>query len=309
MRHRMADSAFAPFTAKEEADAPSTTDVSMPLIERPGAPALHVLVDDFTDPWREAPILLLQHGNGRTGAFWYRWVPYLARHYRILRPDLRGLGQSGRDFDLATELTLDTLVGDLTAILDAYGGRPVHYVGESMGGILGLALAARHPERVRTLTLVATPVSISGAMKQRYAMGHGSRVEAMRQMGIRAWVEATTRGTRLPEDTEPDLFRWYVDAFAQNDPEVQFRMSELVNAADASAFLPLVQAPVLGLYPTDGQITDTTQEDRLRAGLKDFTMVHLPTPWHMIHLLNAAECARRTLDFCAAHDGIATHEP
>ena len=66
---------------------------------------------------------------------------------------------------------------------------------------------------------------------------------------------------------------------------------------------------MLGLYPTGGQITDTTQEERLRAGLKNLTMVHLPTPWHMIHLLNAAECARRTLAFCAAHDGIATDEP
>ncbi|HEY8612339.1 MAG TPA: alpha/beta hydrolase [Roseomonas sp.] len=281
----------------------------MPFVERPGEPVLHYVIDDFTDPWKDAPVLLLQHGNGRSGRFWYRWVPYLSRFYRVVRPDLRGLGQSGRDFDLATGLTLEALVGDLAALLDRLGTASVHYVGESMGGILGLALAATHPERVRTLTLVATPVSISGGMKERYAMGHGSRVGAMREMGIRPWVEATTRGTRLPADEQPDLFRWYVDEFVANDTNVQLRMSELVNAADASAFLPRVKAPVLGLYPTAGQITDSEQEARLKAGLRNFEMIHLPTPWHMVQLLHPAECARRTLAFCASHDGIAIEEP
>ena len=55
---------------------------------------LHVAVHDFTDPWREAPILLLQHGFGRSGKFWFNLIPYLARFYRVVCPDLRGVGQS-----------------------------------------------------------------------------------------------------------------------------------------------------------------------------------------------------------------------
>ena len=66
----------------------------MPELRRAGKPTLHYALDDYTDPWRHAPYLLLQHGYGRSGRFWYSWVPYLGRFYKIVRPDLRGLGQS-----------------------------------------------------------------------------------------------------------------------------------------------------------------------------------------------------------------------
>src|SRR5437868_1190755 len=158
-------------------------DLAMPVMNRSGEPAIHYVVDDFTDPWKKAPVLLLQHGNGRNGKFWYRWIPHLARHYKVVRPDMRGLGQSGRDFDLQRDLTLDALIGDLKALISELGGGPVHFCGESMGGILGCVLTALHPELIRTLTIVATPVFINEDMKQRYSVGHGSRTDAMKAMG------------------------------------------------------------------------------------------------------------------------------
>jgi 3-oxoadipate enol-lactonase len=281
----------------------------MPFLKRVGEPAIHYTVDDFTDPWRNAPYLILQHGNGRSGRFWYRWIPHLARHYRVVRPDMRGLGGSGQDFDLKRDLTLDALIGDLAALIGELGAADLHFCGESMGGILGCVLAATRPELVRTLTIVATPVFINDAMKQRYSVGHGSRTEAMQSMGTRAWVEATTRITRLPADTEPELFRWYVDEYSANNPDVQVQMSALVNAASMKDYLPRIRVPVLGLYPTQGQITSAEQEQMLRDQIRKLEMVHLPTAYHMIHLLHARECATRTLAHCARHDGIAVTEP
>lgn len=274
----------------------------MPALHRTDAVSVHYTVDDFTDPWADRPFLILQHGNGRSGRFWYRWVPHLAGQYRVVRPDMRGLGGSAGPLDLERDITLDALVGDLVALLDELGADSVHYCGESMGGILGLALAALHPDRVRSLTLIATPVFIEDSMKARYALGHGSRVEAMQAMGIRDWVAATTRGTRIPADEEPGLFAWYVEEFAKGDPAVQVAMSRLVNEADASSFLPAVRAPVLGLYPTSGQITSAAQEARLREGLADFELIHLPTPYHMVHLLYPEDCTREVLRFCMQHD-------
>ena len=79
----------------------------MPIVKRPKKPDLFYAIDDFTDPWRNAPYLILQHGNGRSSRFWYSWVPYLSRFYRVVRPDMRGLGLSSRDFDLETEFSMD----------------------------------------------------------------------------------------------------------------------------------------------------------------------------------------------------------
>jgi 3-oxoadipate enol-lactonase len=276
----------------------------MPDLKRSSAIAIHYEIDDHTDPWADRPYLLLQHGNGRSGRFWYRWVPYLSRFFKVLRPDMRGLGKSTGQFDLERDVTLEALVGDLVALLDHLEADRLHYCGESMGGILGLALAAMHPDRVRTLSLVATPVFIEDAMKQRYAMGHGSRTDAMQALGIRNWAEATTRGTRLPADREPELFRWYIDEFVKGDADVQVATSRLVNSANASEFLPLVKAPVLGLYPTSGQITSDAQEALLKKNLADFEMIHLPTNFHMVQLLYPKTCAEHVLRFCARHDGV-----
>ncbi len=277
----------------------------MPELRRTSELSVHYEIDNFTDPWADRPYLVLQHGNGRSGRFWYRWISFLARQYKIVRPDMRGLGGSSRPGDLRRDLSLDALVGDLVALFDHLGADSVHFCGESMGGILGLALAAQYPERVRTMTLVGTPVFIEEKMKERYALGHGSRTDAMERMGVRDWVAATTRGTRIPADEEPDLFEWYVDEFARGDPEVQVAMSKLVNAVDASSFLPDVKAPVLGLYPTSGQITSDRQEKLLRDGLADFEMVHLPTEYHMVQLLYPEECTAALLRFCVQNDGPA----
>src|SRR5262249_23768991 len=120
---------------------------SMPTLKRPGKPDLHYVVDDFTDPWKRAPAILLQHGIARSHRVWFSWVPYLARFYRVVRADLRGMGSSSRDFDLKTGIGLDAWFDDFSALIDELGG-PVHYCGESLGGILGVAYAAAHPEKL-----------------------------------------------------------------------------------------------------------------------------------------------------------------
>ena len=280
----------------------------MPLIQRPGKPRLHYVVDDYTDPWRNAPCVVLQHGNGRSSRFWYSWIPYLSRFYKVVRPDARGLGASPADFDPESGITLDALVDDLAALVDHLGAASVHFCGESMGGILGLAFAALHPERVRTLTLVATPVYISDRMKETYSMGHGSRLDAMKEMGREAWLKATNRSTRFPPETDPGLIDWYEAEFARSSVEVQLAYAKLVNGANAAAFLPRVAAPVLGLYPTEGQITSAEQERMLIENLRSFRLLHLPTRYHMVHHIAPASCATHLLHFMAQHDGIPSRE-
>ena len=280
----------------------------MPFIERPGKPALHYTIDDHTDPWKNAPYLLLQHGNGRSSRFWYRWIPYLSRFYKVVRPDARGLGLSSTAFDLERGVTVELLIEDLAAVLDAVGAASVHLCGESMGGILGLAFSATHPARVRTLTLVATPVYISDKMKETYSLGHKSRVDAMKEMGRDAWLKATNRSTRFPPGADPGLLEWYEAEFAKSNVDVQLAYSKLVNEANAASFLPRVKAPVLGLYPTEGPITSAEQEQMLVEQLADFKVVHLPMRYHMINHVMPATCATELLHFISQHDGVVCYE-
>jgi 3-oxoadipate enol-lactonase len=276
----------------------------MPLAKRSGGPSLHYVVDDYTDPWKNAPYIILQHGNGRSGRFWYSWVPYLSRFYRVVRPDMRGLGESSADFDLTTEFTLEHCVEDLVAIIDDLGAESVHVCGESAGGMAAIGLAALHPRRVRTLTLVSTPVSISKERRVTYGMT-GVSAETDRD----AYIEATNRSMRFPPDADPGLLDWYKREFQKNRADVQGAMAAgLVNSANMLPYLDRVQAPVLGLYPREGPITTPEQKEMLRGHLKSVRLVQLPGTFHKVQLIYPAACATHLLHFVAQYDGMPARE-
>lgn len=281
----------------------------MPVLERRGQPLIHYVIDDYTDPWRDRPYLILQHGYGRSGRFWYSWVPYLSRFYRVVRPDLRGLGISSSDFDLETGLSVESYIGDLIALIDALGGKPVHYCGESLGGIIGMALAAEQPRRLRTLSLVAAPVEINADTQRTFAFGHATWQEALRAMGSRGWAEAANSATRFPADADPGLLRWYADEMGRSGVEVLVAMSRLASGVNARPYLPRIECPVLGLYPANAPVTIQNQEEDLRRGIRNLRIVHVPSRHHTIQNILPALCARQVLYFAAQHDGVPCDEP
>ena len=280
----------------------------MTFLKRQGKPTLHYTIDDFTDPWKKSATVLLQHGYGRSGRFWYNWVPYLSRYYRVLRLDLRGFGQSPVDFDPYTGITLDNHAADVIALLDALQIESVHYCGESFGGILGMVLAARQPTRIRTLNLVSAPVNLHQKHLESTAFGHASREEALREMGAEKWALAMNDLNRFAPGTDPGLASWFASEMGKNNVDVLCAQYRLHCTASAEALLPLIQAPVLAIYPTSGKITTNEQEVLLKKGIQNLNNVHLPTPSHAIASLMPATCAREVLHFCARHDGIACHE-
>jgi len=253
-------------------------------------------IDDFTDPWTKPETIFLQHGYARSSAFWYSWIPFLARHYRVVRMDLRGHGKSPVDFDPATESTLEAYVGDIAALLDRLELGAVHFCGESFGGVIGMVLAAEQPQRVRTLTLVASPVYQNASAA--FAAGFPTRQEALRTLGTPKWAKAIYGAPGFfPPDTDPSLREWYVGEIGKCDAEMLCGLYELVSRANAKEYLPHIGVPVLGLYPTAGSLTSAEQEALLQAGIRDLRMIHLSTSSHAILTLEPETCARHLLSF------------
>lgn len=280
----------------------------MPDVIRDNEPTLHYELDDYTDPWKNAGVVLLQHGFSRSSKLWYPWVPYLSRFYRVVRPDMRGMGASGIPRDLASGLTPDKMLSDINAIIDDLGVDSVHCCGESLGGLLGMVFAARHPERIRTLTLVGAPPFISDHDKQSTTYGHSSRIEALQKMGTRAWVKASSSGRRFPPDVHPGMIEWFDDEMGRGDVDVLVTMTRWITEFSAVPELLRVKAPVLGLYPSEGPVVDGDQLGILRHGLVNFTLVTIPTRYHAISSFAPATCALQMLHFAAQHDGIVCRE-
>jgi pimeloyl-ACP methyl ester carboxylesterase len=107
------------------------------------------------DPAGE-PVLLL-HGFPQTAACWTQLAGALAdAGYRMLAPDQRGYSPGARPAAVR-DYQMPELVADVLALADRAGAGRFHLVGHDWGGVVGWHLAARHPERVATLTAVSTP--------------------------------------------------------------------------------------------------------------------------------------------------------
>ncbi|MBI3041901.1 MAG: alpha/beta hydrolase [Betaproteobacteria bacterium] len=280
----------------------------MPVIKRPNKPDLHYVIDDYTDPWRNAPYIWLQHGFGRSSQFWYRCIPYLSRFYKVVRPDLRGMGRSSTAFDWERELELADFLGDFDAVADALGAEAVHYCGESLGGILGMVFAAERPARFRTLTLISSRVYLNPESQQRYTFGEGSWEDALRKLGSRGWADVKNTADRFAPGTDPGLMEWFAQHQGQTDVNVLIGVQRLAKRIDTTPYLSRIEAPVLTIYPSHGPITTPEQEELLRKHVRNLLLVHLPSRYHNLHLTQPAACARQLLYFAAQHDGVDCHE-
>lgn len=103
------------------------------------------------------PVVLL-HGSGPGVSAWTNWkrvMPELARGNRVLAPDMAGFGYTERKADVTYDIKL--WVKHLIGFLDALDLEKVSLVGNSFGGSLALAAAARFPERFARLVLMGTP--------------------------------------------------------------------------------------------------------------------------------------------------------
>ena len=118
---------------------------------------LRYVVDDYTNPWEKRDTLLMCHAAMGSSRRFTAWVPHLARHFRVVRLDMRGHGSS--DAPKPESIVFERYGQDVVELLDHLKLDSVHLAGSSAGGIMCLSVAIRHPGRVKTLaSFAATPM-------------------------------------------------------------------------------------------------------------------------------------------------------
>ena len=255
-------------------------------------------VDDFTDPWKSSETIWIQHGFGRSSQFWRHWVPPLAGEYRVLRRDMRGHGQSadpGADY----VWSVDDLLNDMKGFLDALGLDQVHYVGESVGGILGIAFAARWPERFKSLTLCATPTAIRPHIQRMFAVGHEDWYTALGKLGARGWAKALMEqggGLGVGKVNQAKI-DWILDEWGQTRTHVLQGLCRLVPSVDVEPILSQVKVPTLVLAPARSPLLPLTEQVMIRDTIPGAKIVVIDGHGHEIYLDRAAECIAALLSF------------
>lgn len=115
---------------------------------------LYSFVPGDTGPDGDDTPIFFHHGVGLTSDAWWPWVAQSFPGRTLVSIEMRGHGVAADVW--ADGYTMDTFVGDVEAVLDAAGISKCHFIGESFGGTVGLALAADKPHLVESLTVVST---------------------------------------------------------------------------------------------------------------------------------------------------------
>jgi pimeloyl-ACP methyl ester carboxylesterase len=117
----------------------------VPDIEIDGATTLHYATSGAGEPILLIPGLGLDHNYYRFG------IPLLSRHLQVLAVDPRGIGRSTKS---PPPYTVEAWADDFAVMIDKLGRGPIHVLGSSLGGSMALALAQRHPGKLKSLIVV-----------------------------------------------------------------------------------------------------------------------------------------------------------
>jgi pimeloyl-ACP methyl ester carboxylesterase len=108
--------------------------------------------------------LVLIHGFGDTSHMWIPLFDEFGKHYTIIAPDMRGLGESSRP---ATGYDKKTIAGDIHELVKSLGYEKIHLVGHDIGLMVAYAYAAQYPNEVEKLALLEAPIPGIGDIWQK----------------------------------------------------------------------------------------------------------------------------------------------
>ncbi|MFW3898900.1 3-oxoadipate enol-lactonase [Pseudomonas bharatica] len=242
-----------------------------------------------------APVLVLSNSLGTNLHMWDTQVPAFAAHFRVLRYDTRGHGQS-----LVTEgpYSIEQLGRDVLSLLDALEIDKAHFCGLSMGGLIGQWLGINAPERLDRLVVCNTAAKIASpeVWNPRIETVLRDREAAMvglRDASIARWF------TPAYSEANPEPAKRITDMLAATSPEGYAANCAAVRDADFRDRLGEIKAPLLVISGSADAVTPPS------GGL--FIQEHVPgaeyAEFHAAHLSNVEvgePFSRRVIDFLLA---------
>lgn len=218
----------------------------MPYVEVNGD-RFHYQVDDYADPWKNYGTVLLHHAAAGNLHRWRAWVPTLSRHHRVLRFDMRGHGNTAPP--PGSRFSLPGLASDIAGVMDALEIDKVHLVGASAGGIVSLRFAHDFPQRLNSLTLVASTPRLAQPGIDRTAWGR-----ILKEQGVKAWLLSDAQ-RRFGPHADPGLIEWYAEEGTRTSADMVMALQACLMAEDLTPLLPSIQAPTLILAARRDDIT------------------------------------------------------
>jgi len=230
--------------------------------------------------WREAgsgePLLLIM-GLGYSSGMWHHVEAGLARHFRVIVFDNRGIGQSEAP---PGPITISGMAEDAAAVLDAAEVESTHVFGLSMGGFIAQELALGHPQRVRALVLGATACGGPHMVRAKQEVQDTllNRAEMSPEQSIRVMIPYIYDAGTPDERIEADLVRRLVD---YPDPKIYLAQLEGIGQWQSCDRLDNLQVPTLILHGENDELVPPANASLLAQHIKGSRIRLIPNASHV----------------------------
>ena len=231
--------------------------------------------DWLGEPWRRPEPVVLIHGNDESSIEWYAWVPRMAQEYRLIRPDLPGLGHS--TIPRGFEYSLANLATFVTQVMDKAGIESAHIIGAKTGGAVAMRLAAEHPKRTRTLVVVGGPAS-------PLAIADPSPVP---------------QRDRLGSNVSKEMVAYWNTLFSHPEREGVKGLSRSLSNFDLAkeGVLQRITAPTLVITADRSKMHSVEKARAYQVQIPNSRLVVIRSDAYHIAAANADECVTHTLAF------------
>jgi len=161
---------------------------------------------------RDAPVVLMLHGNPTWSFYWRRLISALRISHRVIAPDHIGCGKSDKPGDDTYSYRLAQRVEDIEALVDQLGLRDITLAVHDWGGMIGMGWAHRHPDLVARLVVLNTaafPMPSTKRLPASVWLARDTKAGALLVRGFNAFARGATRlavtRVRLPKDVRDGL--------------------------------------------------------------------------------------------------------
>ena len=245
---------------------------------------------------KDGPVVMLSHSLACSLVMWQPQMAVLESDFQVLRFDTRGHG--GSDAPRGA-YSLESLTADAVGLLDALNIETVHFVGLSMGGMIGQCLALDYSDRLKSLALCDT----AAVMPEETQPIWQQRIDAAGETGMAGQVDET-------------LERWFRPEYLQlNPPEVEMIRRQILATPPAGYIgcceaicrlqylerLAQIKLPTLIMVGEEDPGTPVAASEAMHAQIEGSKLVILPEARHLSNIEQPEAFNTALMDFLTRH--------
>jgi 3-oxoadipate enol-lactonase len=254
-----------------------------------------------TDDGRGLPLVFL-HGFPLSRGAWRKQIEVFRASYRVIAPDLRGVGDSGMQPGPAT---MAQCAADVRALLRQLSTGPVVLIGHSMGGYVALAFARQFPDMLRGLVLVGTrqgPDTVEGAAGRRETAGK------VQEMGVHVVIDAMVPRMLAAGNQDASMHEQVRGLMTSSTPAgVIGALLGMAERPDSTSLLAKISVPTLVITGADDVLIPSSESEKLAQAIQGAQLAVIPRAGHLVAFEQPDEF-NRVLQAWLNSSGLVSHD-